>query len=88
MSNNSGVGFGQIIGDVGLKSGTGNPKQDRALEIIREIGNREEVGCHISQIVDAMGGVPEAEVRQIVTELSDNGEIYSTTTEEHFQVAA
>ncbi|KAL3943571.1 MAG: hypothetical protein SGBAC_002352 [Bacillariaceae sp.] len=89
MMSKDGVGFGQTIGDVGLNNGgTGNPTQDRALAIIREIGNQEESGCHISQIAAAMGGIPEAEVRQLVTELSDNGEIYSTTSDEHFQVAA
>jgi len=88
MMSKDGVGFGQAIGDSGFNNGTGNPKHDRALEVIKSIGSMEEAGCHISQLVEAMTDIPEPEVRAIVQSLSDNGEIYSTTTEEHFQIAA
>jgi hypothetical protein len=46
-----------------------------------------EAGCSIEQVIQMMSTHPQAEIRQAVEALSEEGHVYSTITENHFKIA-
>jgi len=66
------------------------PDQAKVREVIRILARPNmEIGADISDIFEhsSLNGIDANQIRKIVSDLMDNGIIYSTTDEEHFQVA-
>lgn len=61
--------------------------KDRIYAIMRDNDNGSEEGISIEQTIQFLPNVPQAEIRKIVTILSEEGQIYSTVSESHFKVA-
>mmetsp|Transcript_22020 Transcript_22020/g.33657 ORF Transcript_22020/g.33657 Transcript_22020/m.33657 type:complete len:272 (+) Transcript_22020:129-944(+) len=96
-----GVGMGYGIGNmsssmpktmganVSMDQGGGNTVNDAAIASIRNLGSQNDTGVNIHTIVQdlASQGYSEGEVRNAVSHLSNEGHIYSTIDENHFQFA-
>merc|ERR1719330_1173100 len=53
------------------------------LEVLRDPSIAEE-GLHVGIIAQKVGGAAVADVKVVVAELVDDGDLFSTITEEHF----
>jgi len=62
---------------------SGAELRSAVLKVLREPSMGPE-GLHLSEIASKAGGAGAAEVKAIVSELLDDGELYNTITEEHF----
>jgi len=76
--------------DVAIDDDELTPEQAKVREVIRELSRANtEIGADISDIFEhsSLNGIDANQIRKIVADLTDNGIIYSTTDEDHFQVA-
>ncbi|KAL7534724.1 hypothetical protein ACHAWF_004933 [Thalassiosira exigua] len=69
--------------------GGGNGPSDLVLRSIKEFGEAEDSGVHLDQIIQraTAEGLSEAQVRNAISHLSNEGHIYSTIDDSHYQVA-
>ncbi|EJK75519.1 hypothetical protein THAOC_02754, partial [Thalassiosira oceanica] len=67
--------------------GAGNSLNDEVVNVIRGLGG--ESGAHVNEIVSqvSLKGFSEMDIRDAVTYLSNEGHIYSTIDEDHYQYA-
>jgi len=66
------------------------PDQQKVVHVIQQLGaGKEDVGADISDILQHpnLNSIDPSEIRKIVGELSDNGILFSTTDDDHFQIA-
>jgi len=64
----------------------GEALKSAILELVRKSGEGKEEGASIAEILAAFSAVPSGKVRAATTALVDDGEIYNTTDDDHFQV--
>jgi replication factor A2 len=61
--------------------------KDRIYATMRDNDNGSEEGISIEQTIQLLPDVQQVEIRKIVTILSEEGQIYSTVSENHYKVA-
>lgn len=90
-SNNEGVGFGKGPSTPGLVPMMERKEEARnniIHEFIKEEGAQIETGLDMATCVNAfVGRYSEEEVRKAITSLTNEGLLYSTINEDHFQSA-
>jgi len=79
----------QVQGGQGGGVGGGNPLHDAVIQVIRTMGASQDGGVHVDQITAGISsqGFTSADVMNAVNYLSNEGHIYSTIDELHFQYA-
>eukprot|EP00617_Octactis_speculum_P026823 CAMPEP_0185771918 /NCGR_PEP_ID=MMETSP1174-20130828/65949_1 /TAXON_ID=35687 /ORGANISM="Dictyocha speculum, Strain CCMP1381" /LENGTH=277 /DNA_ID=CAMNT_0028457945 /DNA_START=31 /DNA_END=864 /DNA_ORIENTATION=+ len=70
-----------------VKDNTNSPLMEKIQEIFRQNGGNDDddQGLNVMQVVAALPGHQETEIRRTIRELSDEGWLYSTIDEEHFK---
>eukprot|EP00980_Cylindrotheca_fusiformis_P020708 scaffold7738_cov133-Cylindrotheca_fusiformis.AAC.17 len=86
MSNN-GVGFGAAQPMAQATSGD-NSLKARLLTFIKNSDDGTDAGCNIDDCIKSFSDVPEPEIRRMMEQLSEDGDIYSTVSEFHYKVAS
>jgi replication factor A2 len=87
IMNNNGVGFGGGAVPVAQTTSGGNSLKERVLNFIKTCDDGTDAGCHIDQCVKGISDAPEAEIRKTMEQLAEDGDVYSTISEDHFKVA-
>jgi replication factor A2 len=87
IMNNNGVGFGGGAVPVAQTTSGGNSLKERVLNFIKTSDDGTDAGCHIDQCVKGISDAPEAEIRKTMEQLAEDGDVYSTISEDHFKVA-
>ena len=90
MQNNNGMAFNNNNSGVQPKmegGNTGAAIKERVLQILRDNGNDSEEGVSIVRCIEGLTDFPEADIRQAVESLSEEGVVYSTIDENFFKVA-
>lgn len=68
-------------------AGTGNPLKEAVLAVFKN-SLQSEAGLHIMECVTALNGTyQEPDIRNMIESLSEEGHIYSTISDDHFQLA-
>lgn len=80
-------GFGQVAGRP--LQATSNGQSDTLKDKVRAMvkANLSEEGIHIDDCIKSLASFPEADVRQAFEILAQEGDIYTTVDESHFQCA-
>lgn len=81
-----GIGVKKVIGPEGTND-SANSLKAAVLDIFK---NHDDVGSgvHVQVCIDHLNGrFPEAEIRRMIESLSEEGHIYSTVSDDHFQFA-
>lgn len=81
LSNNAGIGLSS------LGSGDHEAIRQQVFGVMRENDDGSEEGISIQQCIQFLPDIPEADIRKIVSLLSEEGQIYSTISEDHYKVA-
>lgn len=85
LGGNKAMGFNSSMPQGG---GAGDDSiKDRVYAIMRDNDNGSEEGISIEQTIQFLPDIPQAEIRKVVSVLSEEGQIYSTVSESHFKVA-
>jgi len=100
MGMSMGVGMGYGIGNnmsmpktmganVSMKQGGGNSINDAVSSSLRKLGTNVDTGVNVNNIIEDLApqGYSATDVRNAMSELANEGHIYSTIDEEHFQFA-
>jgi len=64
----------------------GGALKNAVRELVRRSGEGKEEGVSIAEIFDAFSAIPSVKVRAAASALVDEGEIYNTMDDDHFQV--
>lgn len=90
MPVSSGIGFGgkQVQSVGGGAGGSDDPLRAAVLHLFEHHEDSGEAGVHVQVCVDQLSGsFQEAEIRKAIEALSEEGHIYSTVSDDHFQFA-
>lgn len=87
VMSNSGVGFGGGVAPVAQAASGGNSLRARVLNFVKASDDGTDAGCHIQDCVKGLNDFPEAEIRRTMEQLAEDGDVYSTISEDHFKVA-
>lgn len=81
----SGIGFGGP--QVAATTGGDDPMKDALLHLFKSAPDNGQ-GIHVSVAIDSLkGSYPEPDIRKTIEALSEEGLIYSTVSDDHFQFA-
>lgn len=89
LSSNNGMGMGMGVG-MGMGMGGGpssSSVKDRLMDVFHQYSGDSEEGISIGECIQYLPDVPEAEIRAVITHMSEEGDIYSTISESHFRLA-
>jgi replication factor A2 len=86
-NNNSGGQANMGGGGGGFNQGGGDDKRSQVMNVMQRLNNDGEEGTSVQQCVAELPGLSEADVRDVINLLSEEGSLYSTTDENHFKLA-
>mmetsp|Transcript_1579 Transcript_1579/g.3517 ORF Transcript_1579/g.3517 Transcript_1579/m.3517 type:complete len:292 (+) Transcript_1579:202-1077(+) len=78
-SNNMAMGLNGMDGGGGLK--------ERVKEVFNQYSGDSEEGLAVQHCFQYLPDVPQADIREVIGQMSEEGEIYSTISEDHFRLA-
>ena len=92
MPMNNGIGFGgqPVTASHGIGGGATGSENPLKAAVLNIFDTRDDSGqgVHVQVCVDALNhSFPEAQVRKMIESLSEEGHIYSTVSDAHFQFA-
>jgi len=66
---------------------SGGTNKDRVLELMQRLNSDTEEGTSVQQCISELPDMPEADIRQALNLLSEEGQLYSTINENQFKIA-
>lgn len=85
--SNTGVGFASNAPMAQAQTGGGNSLKDKVLQFIQTADDGGETGVNVNTCIKAMTEYSEADIRKAISDCAEEGEIYSTISEDHYKYA-
>lgn len=87
-SINDGIGFGGQAVAQQSNNSSGDDLKDAVLNLFKNADSSSETGVHVQDCINELSGkYSEADIRSMVENLSEEGHVYSTISDDHFKFA-